>query len=448
MTDLTLSPSSGSPRPQATAITSPPPVRRAVRAGFIAIALFFGVFGTWAGFAPISSAALAPGIVKVDTNRKTIQHPEGGIIRAINVRDGDVVREGQILMRLDALDADADRDSLRSQLDGLRAREARLAAQRDRTGIAFPPDLLARRNLPAIADAMNGQVRIFEDQAASYLSQENVLRRRIDQLISQTRVIEAQSKSLRTQIPSIAEELKGVAALFKSGLALKPRMLGLERQLVAAQGEIAANESRIQGLSEQVRETETQIEGLILARAREVSEELREVQTRRNDVEQQLRKVEARAGRREVAALQDGVVMNMRFFTPGGVVPAGGAILDLVPAQDKLVIEARVQPLDIDVVRPDLTATVRLVAYKQRTTPTLQGRVSRISADVINEERTGASYFIATIEVEAEELARAQHVKLYPGMPVDVSIVTGERTLIEYLLQPLTDSFSRGLRED
>jgi HlyD family type I secretion membrane fusion protein len=213
-------------------------------------------------------------------------------------------------------------------------------------------------------------------------------------------------------------------------------------------GDIATDRGKISSLREQVSEAEAQILTLTAAQAKQVAEEMQEVQSRKADAQDNLKKSVARHGRRDVTAPVDGIVMNVRSFTTGGVITPGGPLVDIVPIGEKLLVEARLQPTDIDVVRPDLEASVRFVAYKQRTTPVVKGRVIRVSADASSDERSGASYYTATVEVLADQLARAPHVKLYPGMPVEIAIVTGQRTLLAYLVQPLTDSMSRSFRED
>jgi HlyD family secretion protein/epimerase transport system membrane fusion protein len=225
-------------------------------------------------------------------------------------------------------------------------------------------------------------------------------------------------------------------------------MLELQRQIVAAQGDIEANKGKILAVKEQVAEAEVQIKGVQSTQAKAVSEDLRDIQEKRSEAAEDLRKFEAKAGRTDVVAPQDGTVLNMKYFTLGGVVPPGGAILDLVPLQEKMVLEVKIRPLDIDVVRPELPATVRFVAYKQRVTPTVEGTVSWVSADATTDEKTNAAYYVARVEVSPAELRRVPNVKLYPGMPVDVSIVTGERTLLDYLIQPLRDSFAHAFREE
>jgi multidrug efflux pump subunit AcrA (membrane-fusion protein) len=323
-------------------VSTEPPIRPYIRQGMLVIGLMFGGFGLWAAMAPLTSAAVAPGVVKVDTYRKTVQHLEGGIVREILVREGDVVKRGQVLVRLDNRDAKADLNATRGQIGAL----------------------------------------------------------------------EAETAALNQQLPSIQEQLSDQQTLYDRGYSKKSQLFELERSVAKLKGDIAANENRLWVLREEEQ------------------------------------KARAKTERNAVTAPQDGSVMNLRVHTPGGVIPPGGTILDLVPVRDKLVLEVKIPPVDIDVVRPDLPATVRFVAYKQRTTPVVEGKVIRVSADAETEERTGASYFLATVEVDAAQLSRVPQVKLYPGMPVEVAIVTGRRTMLAFLLQPFADSFAHAFQEE
>lgn len=426
-----------------------PPVAGLIRASLVAVGVFVGGGFAWAALAPLSSAAIAPGTVKVETSKQTVQHLEGGIIRDILVREGELVTRGQVLMRLDDGDAGSDRNALQGQIDALSAREARLIAQRDgKKDIDFPHELSERRMEPAADQVMAGQKRIFADQRNSVQGEIDILLRRVEQFRAQMTSIHAQISVTRQQLPKLEEELRDVRSLFAKGLGLKPRVLDLERRVMAAKGDILANEGRVSSLSEQVREAEAQIESVRRKSAREVSEELREVQTKLVEARESFSKAEAKAGRREVLAPHEGVVMNLKYTTPGGVVPPGGVILDLVPREEKLVMEVRISPLDIDVVRPGLPAKIRLVAFKQRTTPVLDGSLVRVSPDAVIDEKTGAAHFVAVVEAQASPHHNGQGRRLYPGMPVEVSIVTGERSVLDYIIQPFTDSLARAFRED
>jgi HlyD family type I secretion membrane fusion protein len=436
-----------SPKPRVSALAAPEPeIENWIRIGAFAFGGLFGGFVLWASLAPIASAAIGNGAVKVETARKIVQHLDGGILREILVREGQTVRKGDVLFRLDSVDADADRDSLQGQLDVLMARAWRLAAQSTNSELAAPDAIAQVR--PRFRAALEAQQRIFQEQRDALARQVDVWKRRKDQYTAQMNASAQHLASLEAQLPLLAEELKDARQMLEKGYGLKPRVLGLERQVEGMKGDIASDKGKTASLLEQVSEADAQILTLTSAQAKQVAEEMQEVQSKIADTQDTLTKSVARQGRRDVVAPVDGVTMNIRSVTTGGVVAPGGPLVDIVPSGEKMLVEARLTPTDIDVVRPDLDAVVRFVAYKQRTTPSVNGKVVRVSADALSDERTGASYYTATVEVPADELARAPHVKLYPGMPVEIAIRTGSRTLLAYLMQPITDSMSRSFRED
>lgn len=436
-----------SPKPRVSALAAPEPeIENWIRIGAFAFGGLFGGFLLWASLAPIASAAIGNGSVKIETARKVVQHLEGGILREILVREGQAVAKGDVLFRLDSVDADADRDFLQGQLDVLTARAWRLAAQRTQSELAEPDAISQVR--PRLRAALEAQQRIFEEQRDALARQVDVWKRRKDQFSAQLQASVQHLASLEAQLPLLAEELKDAQLMLAKGYGLKPRALGLERQLEGMKGEIAADRGKTASLREQVLEADAQILTITSAQSKQVAEEMQEVQSKIAEAQDTLKKSVARQGRRDVLAPVDGVTMNIRSFTAGGVVAPGGVLVDLVPIGETMLIEARLQPTDIDVVRPDLDAVVRFVAYKQRTTPSINGKVVRVSADAVNDERSGATYYTATVVVPADELARAPNVKLYPGMPVEIAIRTGSRSLLAYLMQPITDSMSRSFRED
>jgi HlyD family type I secretion membrane fusion protein len=429
--------------------TQDPPVDRQIRTGLAICTFGLGSFTLWAALAPLTSAAMAPGIVKASSNVKTVQHFDGGIVSEILVRDGDHVTENQLLLRLQGTEFAADHDALDQRMIDLETQEARLIAERDRAAsITLPKRIAARSADPKVAAALAGQQRIFADQAATLAKQMDVWRSRIEQHRRQIAATEQQNETLSRQIELMSVELKDAASLLAKGYERKSRVLEIERREAGLKGDLAGNIGRIAALEEQIGEAELQIEGLMSAHAKEVSEELRNVQSRRAEVEEALRKAASRVARSEIRAPQDGTILNMRAFAPGQVVSPGGALLDIVPSKDELVVEARVQPLDIDVVHRGLRASVRFVAFKQRTTPTLDGEVTRVSADAFTDDRSGQSFFTATVRVDQSELKRLPQLKLYSGMPTEVAIITGNRTLLDYLIQPFTDSFAHALNEE
>ena len=431
------------------AAVGPPPVHRYIRTGLGVCVFGLGSFVLWAALAPLTSAAMAPGVVKASSHVKTVQHYDGGIVSEILVRDGDHVAENQLLMRLQGTEFAADYDALDQRMIDFETQEARLSAQRDRAdAITLPKRIATRSSDPKVVAALAGQQRIFADQAATLAKQVDVWRSRIEQYRTQIAATEQQNQSLGRQIELMNIELKDAASLLAKGYERKSRVFEIERRAAGLKGDLAGNLGRIAALKEQIGEAELQIEGLMSAHAKEVSEELRSVEAQRAEVEEALRKAASKVARSEIRAPQEGTILNMRAFAPGQVVSPGGALLDIVPSRDELVIEARVQPLDIDVVHRGLKANVRFVAFKQRITPTLDGEVTRVSADAFTDERSGQSFFTATVRVDEAELKRLPQVKLYSGMPTEVAIITGNRTLLDYLIQPFTDSFAHALNED
>lgn len=426
-----------------------PPVGRTIAIGVVLAAVGFGGFGSWAALAPLQSAAIAPGTVTVDSNRKTIQHLDGGILAEILVRDGDRVVVGQPLVRLDDLETHANVGLLEGQLWSLLAQEQRLVAERDRLDrIEFPEVLTAHRVDLAATEIMAGQERIFANRRLSLESKTTIIRQRIAQLAAQSAAMDAQRMAGQRQLNLIQEEIAGVTEMVAKGLERRPRLLSLMRQeadLHGGQGDLT---NRIAQVGEEITQADMEILGLQADRQSEIVVELREVQIRRAEAESKLNAAQVRQNRRDVVAPESGTVMNLRYFAPGAVVAPGGAILDIVPGEDRLVVEAKVNPTDIDVVHSGLPAKVILSSFKSRATPQLDGEVVRVSADALTDEKTGRPYYLARVTVDADQLRGLAGVQLQPGMPAETLIVTGERTMLRYLMQPIEDSFRTAFREE
>lgn len=409
-----------------------------IATGVTIVVLFFGVLGAWAGLAPLSSAVTAEGQIKVNSHVKTIQHLEGGIIREILVREGDTVTEGQPLVRLDNTQSSASLELARGEHDALKSLEARLIAERDGADtITFPADLVTR-TVAAIA----GQQTIFTSRRTALLGQFDILDQRIEQFGAEIKGEQAQVDSFTRQAALLTEEMAGVEELFKRGLERKPRLLAIERDIATVEGQRSEQLSRIAKAGQGIGEMKMQRADLINKQRSEVATELRDVQTKLADNEEKLRAATDIHKRIEIVAPAAGKITNLRHFTLGGVVKPADPILDLVPMDDTLVIETQLRPLDIEEIHPDLPAEVRLTAYKQRRTPTVHGVVTYVSADAMTNEKTGQPYYVARVEVP-----QATNLALAPGMPAEVMIVTGKRTALAYLLDPINDSFARAFHE-
>jgi len=422
--------------------------RRPILAGLAVIGLFIGGFGGWATLAPLSSAAVAPGAVRVDGHRKTVQHMEGGIIRELAVREGDYVTKGQLLLRIDDTQAAAALTALHGQYDALQAQAARLVAERDGLpAIAFPADLADRCREPSTHMICAGQERIFDDRKRSLAGEIDILRQRIDQLRAEIDGRAAQSAAFEKQIALVAEQTKGVAPLVKMNLLPKPRLLALQQQAASLEGNRGEQQAEVAKNEQSIGETRLQIADLVNKQQTDISNALRDTQDKIADIEEKIRAAADVQHRTDVVAPQSGKVVNLRFFTPGGVVKPGDPILDIVPQNDALIIDAQIRPLDIAAVHPGLKAEVRLTAFKQRRMPIVNGTVTYVSADSLADARTGQAYYAAHVEIDPKELARLRDVKLYPGMPAEVFVITGERTFLQYLADPLRESFARAFRE-
>jgi HlyD family type I secretion membrane fusion protein len=423
-------------------------VRWLILGGMLVVALFFGGLVSWAALAPLASAAIAPGTVTVDSNRKTVQHLEGGIIAELLVRNGDRVRPNQVLLRLEDVESRAEFELLHGQRYALLAQEARLVAERDgQDRIVCPPELAEEQANPKVSEILSGQQRILTSRNQVLTGQTAVLEQRIEQYAAEIVSLKAQLASGEVQLRLIAEELKDVGVLFEKGLEKKARLLALKREAARLKGMQGDYQGQITRAQQGIAETRMETLSLRERRDAEAVTELRDVQVDLADVTERLRTAASRLERTEILSPRDGLVMNLRYFTTGGVVEAGAPILDIVPADESLVIEAQLEPINIDEVHAGLAAEIRLKAYKQRVIPTVTGTVTQVSADALSDERTGRNYYTARVEIARPELDRLANIKLYPGMPVEVMIATGERTALDYLLAPVAESFTHAFRE-
>ena len=413
--------------------------------GVVVIALFFGGFGVWAALAPLESAAIASGVVSVNSKRKTVQHLEGGIVADILVREGEVVAAGQNLVVLDDTQARASFSLIEAQYHSTAALQERLRAERDGLAEIRWPEWL--REAVSGDDVLVTQERIFQARAQSLDNQTAIYTRRIAQMREEVVGLEEEIKAQDLQLALLEEELHGLRGLVEKGFEGKPRLLALKRRQAEIAGERARNRARIARVGQSVGETRLKITELDNARLNQVVEDLREAEARMSELRERLSAARHVLSRTHVTAPVSGTLVNLRVFTRGGVVGPGEPLMDIVPAGDELIIEARVEPTDIDVVYPGLPAQVRLTAFSQLTTPPLSGKVLQVSADNLVDERTGAPFYEARIALDPEQ-PELEPLKLQPGMPAEVMIVTGKRTPLDYLLKPVVTSLGRALREE
>jgi HlyD family secretion protein len=434
-------------------------LRGPLLAGALVMAVFLGGFGLWAAFAPLESAAVAPGVVEVESSRKTIQQSlpflEGAIISQILVKDGDHVTSGQPLVELDDTKARTTYASLESQLLDASARQTRLIAERDGLDeIAFPPPMLERADQdPAAAQILAGQREIFAAHRNLLNSKIATIRHRIDQSNDEIQGLRAQDASVQTKLGLIHSEVDDMRQLVDRGLERRSRLSQLQRDqadIDGRRGEIAAQIDRAQ---QAVAESQVSILSLWYDSANEIAKDLRDTEGKVNDLQEQVRANADVLARVVVRAPEAGIVTNLRIHTTGGVVRPGDALMDLVPSSDRMIISAKVRPEDMDLVRTGLPALVRLLPYKQRRTPPVDGTVTYISADRLVDDRpeggqpAGQPYFMAKIGIDEAALKDMPGVELVPGMPAEVMIKTGKTTVALYALSPIIDSFDRAFRE-
>lgn len=412
------------------------------------IVLFFVIFGLWAVFASIESAAVAPGYITVETNRKTIQHLEGGIVRKIYIKEGENVKANAPLIKLDDTQAKASLEIVQTQINELLAEEARLIAERDLAKkIDWPESLLKQKDDPEVSKLLKSQEAIFINNKKTFDGQVGILNQRIAQLEKEIESLESQTTSETTQLELINEEIKAVAYLEKRKLIEKSRLLALQREAARLSGNRGENTGRIAKTQQKIGETKMQIISITDSRQKDILDRLREIQGKLPDLQERYIAAKDILNRTLITAPLNGRVLDLKQHTIGGVIKPGEAILDIVPSQDKLIVEVRINPLDIDVVHPGLPAKIRMTALKIRHIPIISGTVTQVSADRYVDNRTEQAYYKGYVTIGSDELKKIAQYKLYPGMPVMVMIVVEDRSPLNYFLEPITESFWRAFRE-
>ncbi|MCK1547404.1 HlyD family type I secretion periplasmic adaptor subunit [Bradyrhizobium sp. 147] len=413
----------------------------------IVVVLVVGL-GGWASTVLISGALIAPGQIVVESNVKKVQHPTGGVVGEVRARDGDVVKAGDIVVRLDDTVTKANLAIVTKNLDAAQARAARLQAeQRGLDKIEFPQALLERANDPDVRVLLSAETKLFDVRVNGRTGQKAQLRERITQLNEEISGLSAQEKAKDQEIALVQNELTGVRELYDKRLVQISRLTQLERDSARLNGERAqyiASRAQAKG---KITETELQIIQIDKDVVSEVSKDLRETNDKIGELIERKVAAEDQLRRIDIRAPQDGMVLQSTVHTVGGVVTAGDALMLIVPQADDLQVEAKVNPVDIDKLQIGQKTLLRLSAFNQRTTPELNGVVSRVSPDVTSDQRTGQSYYTIRVSMPAQEIARLGDIKMIPGMPVEAFVQTGDRTMLSYLMKPLHDQLMRAFRE-
>jgi HlyD family secretion protein len=423
-------------------------IRRHLLGGaVIAVMLTVGV-GGWATTTELSGAVIAPGSMVVDSNVKKVQHLTGGVVGELLVRDGQHVRGGEVVLRLDDTITRTNLAIVTKGLDEMTARQARLASERDRAEeIDFPAALLARANEPDVAAAIASERKLFELRRSARLGQKSQLKERIAQLDEEVHGYTALQAAKAEELKLIERELESVRGLWNKNLVQLNRLISLEREAARLKGERAQSISAAAQSRGKISETELQIIQIDQDLSSDVAKELREVEGKIGEFSERKVAAEDQLKRIDLRAPQDGVVHQLAVHTVGGVVTAGDPVMLIVPEADTLSVEAKVSPQDIDQLHLGQPAGLRFSAFNQRTTPEINGAIRHISADVSNDQHSGQNFYTVRISITPEEIARLGNVKLVPGMPVEAFMKTHDRTVLSYFTKPLQDQVMRAFRE-
>ncbi|MEE9102043.1 HlyD family type I secretion periplasmic adaptor subunit [Pseudomonas nitroreducens] len=421
--------------------------RKIRRLGLAIVGVTFGLFGTWAAFAPLDGAVYAPGVVTVQTYRKTVQHLEGGIVKEVLVHDGNIVKRDDPLIVLDDAQLRFEYEMTRSQLIAAKAMEARLKAERDALpAIDFGEiaDLASTRG----REARQSETQVFNARQGSRQGQIAVLRERIGQLNQQIGGLEAVIDAKLQLEKSYSGEISELSDLLKQGFVDKQRLVEQERKLGMLKSEVADHRATINRARLQINETQLQILQVDKDFNSEVAKQLAEVQTKIYDLREKSSSLEDRLSRIVIRAPESGMVIGMTVHTVGGVVHPGTPLLDIVPSISELIIEAQVPPVDIDRIAIGKRADIRFSAFNAATTPVIEGEVASVSADRLVNEKSGTPYYLARVRVTEHGVRTLGERKLVPGMPADVLIITGQRTLLQYLMQPARNALAQSMIEE
>ncbi|MRG65483.1 HlyD family type I secretion periplasmic adaptor subunit [Agrobacterium pusense] len=423
-------------------------IRNHIFVGGLGFLTLVGVFGGWAVGTEIVGAVIAQGSLVVETSLKKVQHPVGGVVSELAVRDGDRVKAGDVVMRIDATMTKANLAIIVKSLDQFTARKARLESERDRAGrVIFPQTLLDRAGDGEVLAMMNAEQRLYENRKAVRESKKRQLEQRVRQLRDEISGMEAERAANLREQGMVDEELIRFRSLHERGLMEKSRLSTLERQATDIDGDIGRLMAGIAGVEAKISETALQILQIDEQWSEEVGSDLREMDARIGEYVERRVAAEDQLKRVDILAPQDGVVHQLSVHTIGGVVAPGEQIMMIVPEVDKLVVEVKVAPQDIDQIYYGQLTNLRFSAFNQKTTPEITGTVERISADVTVDQRTGTSFYLVRVATSQEQIKRLGEFSLMPGMPVEAFITTGERSVWSYFLKPLIDQANRTFRE-
>ena len=425
-----------------------PSLRRHILFGFAAMATLVGGIGAWAATTEIYGAVIASGFLVVESSVKKVQHPTGGVVGELLVRDGDKVKAGEVVMRLDATQTRANLGIVSKTIDELMARSARLEAEKvGAKSVEFPPELVSRRQDDTVAKLLDGEAKLFELRKNARDGEKSQLRERVAQLREEIAGLHEQVEAKKDEIVIANKELEAVRGLWEKNLVQINRIMALEREAVRLDGERGTLISATAQAKGKIAEVELQIIQVDEDMRSQVAQELGEGRVRLAELGERKIAAEDQLMRIDIRAPQNGTVHELAVHTVGGVVGSGEPIMLVVPEADKLLVEARVSPIDIDQVRAGQEAHLMFSAFDRMTTPELTGKVSRVGADLSQDPQTGTQYYVVRVTIDEDKLPDLKGLTLVPGMPVEVFIQTGKRSVLSYVIKPIEDQVARTFKE-
>ena len=418
-----------------------------VNFGIFVIFMLVGVLGIWLGRAPLNSAAVAVGKINVVSNKKIIQHLEGGVVDKIFVKDGDVVKAGDPLVEIKNAALQSEIGIVRADYLRTSAIVSRLEAQKDDANeIKFSDDI---KQISGYEEVANGQISIFNEQKKLLDNEKTILKQRIKQLENQIQGAKAIMSAKKDRIASLNEEIREWERLFKEQLADKVRLRDLNREKTAVEGELAAGTAEIARLGVQINETQGQIALRDRSFKEDILKKLEDAKIRLVDLEQRYNALKDQSERTIVKSPVEGSVVELAFHTIGGVIRPGERIMSIVPDDTDYVVEAKLNVVDIDTVHVGQLADIRFSAFQHKPSFVMEGKITYVSADSV-QDNAGHSYYDIKAELTPEGMKEFDRNEFFivPGMPVEVMIKTGDRTMLEYILKPFIDMFKRAFNED
>jgi len=423
-----------------------------VKIGIYVISIFFGIFFLWASFMPINSSSIASGTVVLDFNKKTIQHLEGGIIEEILVKEGSEIVTGEDLIILQNIQAKSQQSAVAKQLLTSKAIYKRLTKEQDYKedlDLSHIKQQGQKLNYEEIDDLLKTQYNIYNIKKEAYFGKIDILKKRINQLEKEIEALEAQEKAADNQLDILANELEMTKKMVEMRNSPVTDQLNLQKQIAELQGKKGSLTASIAKSQQSISETNLEIVNFSKEHLNTILAEMQEIEAKISGLTEQLTSTSDILKRTIIKSPTSGIVMDLKFHTKGAVIPPGGEIMNIVPQDEELIIEAKINPKDIDVVKKGLEAKINLSAFKAKKVPKLDGILLSVSADILLDEITGENYFLGRIKISDKSLkSLKENIAIYPGMPAEVFIITGSRTLLSYLLSPIKDATYKAFRDD